>query len=79
MPVEKQVASIFAGTNGYLDEIPLEQVQRFEKEFLEMLELKHADLLQAIAEKKDLTDDITARLKTILRAFTDSFKATAGA
>jgi F-type H+-transporting ATPase subunit alpha len=79
MAVEKQVTSIFAGTNGYLDEIPLEQVQRFEKEFLELLELKHADLLQSIAEKKDLTDEITERLKKILREFTDSFKASTGA
>jgi F-type H+-transporting ATPase subunit alpha len=79
MAVEKQVASIFAGTNGYLDEIPLEQVQRFEKEFLELLDLKHADLLQAIAEKKDLTEEISTRLKGLLREFTDAFKASVSA
>ena len=76
MPVEKQVASLFAGTNGYIDDIPLEHVQRYERELLEMLELKHADLLQNIAEKKDLTDDITAKLKGVLKDFTESFKAT---
>jgi F-type H+-transporting ATPase subunit alpha len=76
MPVEKQVASLFAGTNGYIDDIPLEHVQRYERELLETLELKHADLLQSIAEKKDLTDDITAKLKSVLKDFTESFKAT---
>lgn len=74
MPVERQVVSIYAGTNGYLDEIPLEHVQRFEKELLEMMELKYADLLAAIAEKQDLTDDITAQLRVVLEQFTASFK-----
>lgn len=75
MPVEKQVVSIYAGTNGFLDEIPAEEVQRYEREMLEMMDLKHADLLAAIAEKKDLMDDIVTRLKSVLREFTDSFKA----
>jgi F-type H+/Na+-transporting ATPase subunit alpha len=75
MPVEKQVVSIFAGTNGFLDEIPIEQVQRFEKELLEMMDLKHDDLLAEIAMKQDLPDDVVARLKTILDEFTKSFKA----
>jgi len=75
MPVEKQVVSIFAGTNGYLDEIPLEHVLRFERELLEMMELKNPGLLLTIAEKKDLSDDTVARLKKILREFTDAFKA----
>jgi F-type H+-transporting ATPase subunit alpha len=74
MPVEKQVVSIFAGTNGYLDEIPVEHVQRYEKELLELMELKHRDLLAQIATEKDLSDHITTRLKSILQQFTDSFK-----
>ncbi len=75
MPVEKQVVSIFAGTNGFLDEFPVEHVERFEKEFLELMELKHADLLQTIAEKKDLSETLVDCLKEILRQFTDSFKS----
>jgi F-type H+-transporting ATPase subunit alpha len=75
MPVEKQVVSIFAGTNGYLDEVPLEHVLRFERELLERMELKHPDILLIIAEKKDLSADTTDRLKNILREFTDAFKA----
>ncbi|HTY57678.1 MAG TPA: F0F1 ATP synthase subunit alpha, partial [Bacteroidota bacterium] len=76
MPVEKQVVSLFAGTNGFLDEIPLDQIARYEREVLELMDLKYADLLRAIAETKDLGPDITEQLKGILRQFTDSFKAT---
>ena len=75
MPVEKQVVSLFAGTNGFCDEIPLEHVARYEKELLELMDLKYEDLLGAIAETKDLSAEITERLKVILRQFTDSFKA----
>ncbi|MFI5252369.1 MAG: F0F1 ATP synthase subunit alpha [Bacteroidota bacterium] len=74
MPVEKQVASIFVGTNGYLDAIPLHQVQRFEREFLEMMDLKHADVLNEIAEKKDLGEQLTQKLHTIIKEFVASFK-----
>jgi F-type H+-transporting ATPase subunit alpha len=76
MPVEKQVVSLFAGTNGFLDEVPLEHVARYEKELLELMDLKYADLLAAISGTKDLGADITEQLKGILRQFTDSFKAT---
>jgi len=75
MPVEKEVVSLFAGTNGYLDEIPVEHVARFERELLELMDLKYEDLLRAIAETKDLSAEITDRLKGVLRPFTDSFKA----
>ncbi|MGA9117472.1 MAG: F0F1 ATP synthase subunit alpha [Bacteroidota bacterium] len=74
MPVEKQVAGIFAGTGGYLDEIPLEDVRRYEEELLELLELRHRDLLDGIASTRDLTEDITRRLHALLKEFTAVFK-----
>jgi F-type H+-transporting ATPase subunit alpha len=77
MPVEREVVSIFAGTNGYLDGVPLQEVQRYERELHEHLEMKHQTLYDAIVEKKDLTDDITKRLHEALKAFTASFLATA--
>ena len=73
-PVENQVVIIFAGTNGYLDEIPLEEISHYEKEFVEMMELKHKDILKEISEKKDISDDINAKLKNILAEFTNNFK-----
>ncbi|RCK71892.1 MAG: ATP synthase alpha chain [Ignavibacteriae bacterium] len=74
MPVEDQVVVIFAGTNGYLDELPVEHVKRFEKEFLEMLHLKHKNILDEISEKKDLTEDLTYKLHSILKEFIAAFK-----
>ncbi|MBI5022122.1 MAG: F0F1 ATP synthase subunit alpha [Ignavibacteriales bacterium] len=74
MTVEKQVVSIFAGTNGYLDEVPLAHLQRFEKEFLEFMEIKHRDILNKIAETKDLTDDVQKKLHEILKEFSSAFK-----
>ncbi|MBI4547037.1 MAG: F0F1 ATP synthase subunit alpha [Ignavibacteriae bacterium] len=74
VPVEKQVVSIFVGTSGYLDEIPLEQVQRFEREFNEMMELRHRDVLDAIANTKDLSEEISQKLHAIAKEFVAAFK-----
>jgi len=79
MPVEQQVVSIFAGTNGYLDEIPLEDVQRYERELLSLMELKHPDLLQTIAGQKDLSNETVERLKVVLQQFTGSFRVSTAA
>jgi F-type H+-transporting ATPase subunit alpha len=74
-PIENQIVIIFAGTNGFLDEIPLEEVARYEKELLELMELKHKeDILNEIAAKKELSDDMVSRLKNALDEFTNNFK-----
>ncbi len=73
-PVEDQVAVIFAGTNGYVDELPLEHMGRFEQEFLEMMHLKHQTVLDEIAEKKDLTEELQNRLHTLTKEFVAAFK-----
>jgi F-type H+-transporting ATPase subunit alpha len=51
MAVEEQVVSIFAGTNGYLDDIPTEDVRRFEDEMLDYMRTRHADLMNTIRER----------------------------
>jgi F-type H+-transporting ATPase subunit alpha len=79
MPVEKQVVSLFAGTNGFLDEIPLGHVLRYEKELLETMEVKHADLLTRIAESRDLSKEASGQLTEILTRFTAAFKTSVGA
>jgi F-type H+-transporting ATPase subunit alpha len=76
MSVEKQVASMFTGTNGYLDELPLEEVQRFELEFLEMMDMKYADILGTIAETKELSKEIEMRLHAIAKEFVQKFIGT---
>jgi F-type H+-transporting ATPase subunit alpha len=74
MTVEKQVVSIFAGTNGYLDEIPLEHVGRFERELHEMMDLKQSALLAEIGEKKDLPEDLQKKLHAVAKEFAASFR-----
>jgi F-type H+-transporting ATPase subunit alpha len=74
MPFEKQIAIIFAATNGYIDEIPVGEIQRFEKEFLAYLERKNPELLADIAEKKELTDILQENLKKNLNEFKNIFK-----
>ena len=70
---EEQVAVIFAGVNGYLDRIPVAAVQRFESGFLSLLNGEHSDLLAQIWEKKQLTDDLRDRLKSVTDSFAKTF------
>ena len=72
MPIEKQVIMLYLGTSGFLDQLPIDRVLPFEKEFLEMTETRHKDLLDTIAEKKELTDDIIKRIQTIMDTFSAS-------
>ncbi len=74
MPVERQIVSIFIGTGGYLDGIPVEHVRRCEEEFLSMMERKHQDLLDTIVQKKDLDEDATVKLRSIAKEFIGLFK-----
>src|SRR4051812_49309635 len=71
MDVEKQVLVIWAATNGYVDDIPIENVRRFESELLRFAENSHPGLLQAIREKKTITDEIKADLQQALKDFKD--------
>jgi len=74
MPVEKQVVSMFVGTNGYLDEIPLEDVDPYERQLHEFIELKYADVFLAIAETKSLSDELTDKLHAVVKEFAGKFK-----
>ena len=74
MPVEKQVAIIFLGTQGLLDSVDLRFIRKFEAEFLTMLEIKHSDILKKISDTGTLEADAAAQLKEIAVKFVDSFK-----
>jgi F-type H+-transporting ATPase subunit alpha len=74
IPVEKQVVIIYAATNGYLDALPADAALRFERELNAFIDAKHTDLLTAIREKKELTDDIKAKLDAALKGFGQIFK-----
>ena len=77
-PVEEQVVSIWAGGNGYLDDVPIEDISRFESEFLEYLRRGHAGILQAIRESGDLSEDTITALKDAIEDFRKVFETTTG-
>ena len=77
--VERMVASIWAGTTGQMDSIPVADIRRFEAEFLEFLATERKQILDVIATTRELTDDTAASLVEAITAFKAKFQATAGA
>ena len=75
MPVENQVAIIYAVTNGYLDEVPVPRVRAWERGFHEHLGSHHQDILDGIREGKQLTEDIEKRLIAAVKSFNETFSA----
>ncbi|HZH08881.1 MAG TPA: F0F1 ATP synthase subunit alpha, partial [Microvirga sp.] len=73
LKMEEQVAVIYAGVNGYLDNLPLNRVRAFEDGLLATLRSKHADLLDAIRTSKDLSSESEAKLKEVVQTFAKSF------
>jgi F-type H+-transporting ATPase subunit alpha len=69
MPVENQVAIIYAGVNGHLDNVPVEKVREFEKGFHKFLTTGYKKTLAAIAEKKELTEEIEKELKKAIEEY----------
>ena len=77
-PVQEQAVSIWAGTTGRLDEVPLEDVRRFEAELLDFLRRTKPEILQTIAETKDLGDDTVATLADAIDQFKGQFETSSG-
>jgi F-type H+-transporting ATPase subunit alpha len=75
VPVEKQVISIYAGVNGHLDDVPVNDVRRFEADLLSFIENAHADLLHSIREKKELPNEIKQSLEGVIKEFKQRFAA----
>jgi len=73
VPVERQVAIIFAGTNGYLDKIAVSELRTFETELYKFIETRHPQLFPAVAEKKQLDDQLKAALDAALKEFAGDF------
>ncbi|TVR56147.1 MAG: F0F1 ATP synthase subunit alpha [Gemmatimonadales bacterium] len=79
VPVEKQVAVIYAVTNGHLDAVPVERVRAWEAGFLDFLDAQYEDLLEGFRKEKALTDALEERLKAALVDFNAHFEAQEGA
>ena len=73
LAVEEQVVAIYAGTRGYLDAVPIDDVNRFEAGLLDSIRANGADILEAIRTQKDLTTEIEDKLKAFLDRFSKSF------
>jgi F-type H+-transporting ATPase subunit alpha len=73
MPVEEQVASIYAGTQGFLDTVDVRDVTRYEAAMLSYLRAEHGGILATIRETKQLDDDTAKALKDALGVFGKQF------
>ncbi|XVQ87984.1 F0F1 ATP synthase subunit alpha [Microbispora siamensis] len=77
-PVEKQVVSVWAGTTGELDDVPVEDIRRFEAEFLDYLGTAQKGVFDSIRETKELTDDTVTALKDAITEFKKGFTTSSG-
>ena len=73
LPFEEQTVSIFAGTNGYLDTVAVQDVVRYEAAMLSYMRSDHADTLAAIRDSRDLGDDAKGKVKAALDSFAKTF------
>jgi F-type H+/Na+-transporting ATPase subunit alpha len=74
MPVEEQVAVIFAATNGYLDHIDPDNIPDWESQFRDYMRDSHGDILEAIREEKDLKDEIEQKLREAIEHFNENYE-----
>ena len=77
-PVEDQVASLWAGTGGHMDDVPVEDVRRFEAEFLDYLKRTHSGILTGIRETLDLPEEAITALKDAIEEFRRVFETSSG-
>jgi F-type H+-transporting ATPase subunit alpha len=78
LAVDEQVVAIFLGTKGHLDSVPVEDVHRFETEFLEHVKASHDDILKNIRETKKLPEEAEEKLTEVVNDFKKGFAATDG-
>ncbi|MEJ2715953.1 MAG: F0F1 ATP synthase subunit alpha [Deltaproteobacteria bacterium] len=73
MPVERQIAVIFAATNGYVDDYDVRALAEYEKQYLSHLETSHPEVLDELREKKVISDELETKMKKILDDFKGIF------
>ena len=74
LPVEQQVMLIFAGTQGFLDDIPVESVRKFDNEFMKFIKEQKEDLLKEIVEKKSIDDALKEKISKAIEEFKKGFQ-----
>ena len=75
LPFEDQVVTIFSGTAGYLDSLDVSDVGPFEEKLLATVRASHSDLLNTIRTDGEVSDEVEGKLRTIVEAAVDSYKA----
>jgi F-type H+-transporting ATPase subunit alpha len=75
LPVEKQILIIYAGTNGFVDELPLNALKKYEQELYSFMESKHADIFADILKKRELDGELRGKLNKALEEFKGVFKS----
>ena len=78
LSVERQVVVIWAGTSGYLDDVPVDDIGRFQEEFIDSLQRKHPGIYDAIRETGELSDDTATALKDAIDEFRRGFEISGG-
>ncbi len=78
LPVEKQIVIIYAGTNGYVDKLPLSALAQYEAELLRHLDAKHPELLEEIRDQRQLSDELKKKLDKALKKFGKKFVPSEG-
>jgi F-type H+/Na+-transporting ATPase subunit alpha len=76
--VERQVVSVWSGTTGQLDEVPVQDIRRFEKEFLDYVEHRHKGIYDAILSSGQLSDDTVESLQNAIGDFKKTFDTSTG-
>ena len=74
MPVENQVAIIYAVSNGFLDDVAVEKVASWEKDFHKYLKSSQKEVLNLISEKKELSDEVVAKLEKAIKEFKEVYQ-----
>jgi len=78
LTISKQVMIIYAGTNGFLDELPVSSVRKFELGFYKYMDERHNEIVREIEDKKVLSDELKRRLDEALNSFKEEFKKLTG-
>ena len=73
LPFDKQILIIFAGTNGFLDDMPLEKIRDFEAQLYKFVDTSYPKLGQTIMEKKTIDDALKAEIQKALKEFKERF------
>ena len=74
LPMEEQVISIYAGVNGYLDKVSIENISKFETDLMNLIKSSHKDILKSIRDEKSLTDSTEEKLKKAIEEFLKTFE-----